>query len=141
MKDKIKKLIETNEEVFEGAFLMRVPTEEEIVAAESALGLKIPDEYIWFLQTYGHGGFFFEFLGYGLNGKALFVEKTLYEREYGLPKELIVIENLDEYVRCIDTNSGKIVSWSKHDKDGVILEADDFYSHFIEEINNAIENY
>ena len=141
MKDKIVGLIESNKEVFEDAFLMRFATEEELSDAENALGISIPEEYVWFLKTYGHGGFFFEFLGYGLNGNALFVKKTLHEREFGLPKELLVIEDCDEYVHCIDTNSHTIVSWSKHDKTGIIKVADDFYEHFLDNIYNAIENF
>ena len=141
MKNQITELITSNEEVFEDAFLMRFPTDEELVDAEKVLGFKIPEEYVWFLKTYGHGGFFFEFLGYGLNGNAIFVNKTLHEREFGLPKEMLVIEDCDEYVCCIDTVSKEIVSWSKYDKDGIIKVADDFYNHFLENIENAIENY
>lgn len=141
MKNEIVELIENNEEVFEDAFLMRFPIDEELAGAEKELGFAIPEEYVWFLKTYGHGGFFFEFLGYGLNGKAIFVDKTLQEREFGLPKELLVIEDCDEYVRCIDTNSKEIVSWSKHDSDGIIKVADSFYEHFLDNIDNAIENF
>lgn len=141
MKSKIIEMIENNEEVFEDAFLMRFPTDEELADAENALGLQIPEEYVWFLKTYGHGGFFFELLGYGLNGNAIFVTKTLHEREFGLPKELLVIEDCDEYVHCIDTISKQIVSWSKYDNDGIIKVADDFYKYFLDNIDNAIENY
>lgn len=141
MKDTIKNIINSNSEVFEGAFLMRKPSEEELAEAEKMLGFSIPDEYRWFLNEYGHGGFFFEFLGVGLNGRALFAEETLHEREYGLPHELMVIENCDEFVECIDTSSGKIVSWSKHDNDGIIERAEGFYEYFIECLDNAIENY
>ena len=105
------------------------------------LGFVIPEEYVWFLKTYGHGGFFFEFLGYGLNGKAVFVEKTLQEREFGLPKELLVIENCDEYVYCININSKEIISWSKYDNDGIIKVASNFFEHFLNNIDNAIENF
>ena len=141
MKNKIAELIKNNGEVFEDAFLMRFPTDEELADTEKELGFAIPEEYVWFLKTYGHGGFFFEFLGYGLNGKAIFVAKTLYEREFGLPKELLVIENCDEYVCCIDINSKEIVSWSKHDSDGIIKVADSFYEYFLCKIDNAIENF
>lgn len=141
MKNKITEMIENNKEVFEEAFLRRFPTEEELADAEQVLGLEIPEEYIWFLKSYGHGGFFFEFLGYGLNGNPMFVKKTLHEREFGLPKELLVIEDCDEYVRCIDTISKEIVSWSKYDNDGIIKVADDFYQHFLDNIDNAIDNF
>ena len=134
-------LISSNAEIFDHAFLMRFPTDEEISEAEKTLGMKIPEEYVWFLKTYGHGGFCFELLGYGLNGTAMFVEKTMHERTYGMPKELLVIESMDEYVSCIHTQTGRIVSWSKHDNDGVLDMADDFYSYFINRIQNAIDNY
>ena len=58
-----------------------------------------------------------------------------------MPKELLVIEDCDEYVSCIDTVSKEIVSWSKHDNDGIIKVADGFYEHFLDCIDNAIENF
>ena len=141
MKEAISKLIEANSEIFENAFLKRFPTDEELSKAESILGLKLPEEYVWFLKTYGHGGFFFEFLGYGLNGAALFANKTLKEREAGLPQELLVIEDCDEFVECIDTISGEIVSWSRFDKAGIVKIADNFYEHFVDKLENAIDNW
>lgn len=141
MRDKIINRISSNPEVFENAFLMRFPTDEELLVAKEQLGFDIPDEYVWFLKTYGHGGFFFEFLGYGKNSAAILVEKTLHERKFGLPMELLVIEDCDEYVVCLDRVTGKVASWSKHDKDGVIAIADNFYKYFIDRIENAIENF
>ena len=141
MRDKIINRISSKPEVFNNAFLMRFPTDEELSEASVKLGFDIPDEYVWFLKTYGHGGFFFEFLGYGINGNAIFVEKTLYERKFGLPPELLVIENCDEYVVCIDSATGKVVSWSKHDKDGDIAVANNFYEYFMDRVENAIANF
>lgn len=141
MKEKVIALMEMHPEIFLDAFLKRFPTDEELANAEKSLELTIPNEYVWFLKTYGHGGFCFEFLGFGVNGKALFVEKTLHERTFGLPRTLIVIESMDEYVNCIDTLSNKIVSWSKHDSDGVINTADNFYAYFFDRVKTAIENY
>ena len=63
--------ITSNPEVFENSFLMRFPTEKELSKAKDLLGYDIPNEYVWFLKTYGHGGFFFEFLGYGINDNAI----------------------------------------------------------------------
>ena len=65
MQEKIANKITSNPEVFENSFLMRFPTEKELSKAKDLLGFDIPNEYVWFLKTYGHGGFFFEFLGYG----------------------------------------------------------------------------
>lgn len=142
MKEKILELINSNEEIFgDDAFLKRFPTDEELQKAENDLGFKIPEEYVWYLKTFGHSLCFFEFLGYGLNGKAIFVTQTLEEREYGLPENLLVIENCDEYVHCIDVVTKEVVSWSCYDKDGVIKVNNNFYEFFLDNIDNAIENY
>lgn len=138
---KILNLISDNQEVFEDAFLMKIPTNEEIKKAEVSLGFNIPDSYLWFLKQFGHGGFFFEFLGYGLNGIPLFVNATLKNRNRGLPENLMVIENCDEYVVCIDVVKNKIVTWSAYDKDGIVNKNVDFYDYFIDCIENAIDNY
>lgn len=140
-REQIKSIIEANAEVFDDAFLMTNPSDEDIKKAEQELGFKIPESYIWFLKQYGHGGFFFEFLGYGRTGNALFVKETLTEREKGLPDNLLVIENYDEYVKCINVDNGNIVSWSHYDNDGVIMRYNSFEEYFMDCLNNAIDNY
>lgn len=140
-REQIELLIKNNEEVFEGAFLMNKPSEEAVKIAEQQLGFTIPECYLWFLNRYGYGGFFFEFLGYGLTKEAIFAQETLKQRENGLPKNLMVFENCDEYVVCIDVQDGSIVSWSHYDKDGIIKKNDCFEDYFLECLNNAIENY
>lgn len=141
MQEKISKLINDNPEVFKNAFLFKFPSDKELSEAKVQLGFAIPAEYVWFLKTYGHGGFFFELLGYGINGAAMLVDKTLHERQFGLPAQLLVIEDCDEYVVCIDSTTGQVVSWSKHDKDGVIGVAENFYEYFLNRVENAISNY
>lgn len=141
MQQKITKLINDNPEVFKNAFLFRFPTDRELSKAKIQLGFDIPNEYVWFLKTYGHGGFLFEFLGYGLNNTAMLVDKTLHERKFGLPTDFLVIENCDEYVVCIDVVNKNVVSWSKHDKDGVVGVAESFYAYFLNRIEYAIDNF
>ncbi len=58
-----------------------------------------------------------------------------------LPEELLVIEDCDEFVECIDTISGEIVLWSKYDKAGIVKIADNFYQHFVDKLENAIDNW
>ena len=140
-RDKIIELITSNKKVFDGAFLERKATDEEIENAEKELGFSIPDSYKWFLKEIGHGGYFFEFMGYGMDGSAIFVEETLNYRKNGLPNNLLIIENCDEYVYCIDVLTDNIVSWSAYDNDGVIDTGMDFYDFFIDCIENAIDNY
>ena len=140
-REQIETLIRTHGEVFQDAFLITNPSDEDIKRAEQELGFEIPENYLWFLKKYGHGGFFFEFLGYGLTGNPLFVRETLKQRENGLPENLMVIENCDEYVACINIDNGNIVSWSNYDNDGMIVKKTCFEDYFIDCIENAIDNY
>lgn len=140
-REQIETLIRAHEEVFQDAFLLTNPSDGEIKRAEQELGFEIPESYLWFLKKYGHGGFSFELLGYGITGNPLFVRETLKQREKGLPANLMVIENCDEYVVCINTDNGNIVSWSSYDKDGMIEKQTCFEDYFIDCIENAIDNY
>lgn len=140
-REQIETLMKDNEKVFQDAFLLVRPSNEEIKKAEQVLGFEIPESYLWFLNQYGHGGYFFEFLGCSLTGNLLFVKETLKQREYGLPTNLLVIENCDEYVVCINTDNGNIVSWSHYDDDGMLVKQTCFEDYFIDCLNNAIDNY
>ncbi|MBC1403637.1 SMI1/KNR4 family protein [Listeria welshimeri] len=83
--------------MFQDAFLLTNPSDEDIKSAEQALGIEIPESYLWFLKKYGHGGFFFELLGNSLTGNFLFVSETLKQRENGLPENLMVICCMYQY--------------------------------------------
>lgn len=140
-REQIQARIEANAEIFEDAFFMTKPSDKDIQKSEQELGFKIPESYRWFLKEYGHGGFFFEFLGYGITGSALFVQETLKERKKGLPSNLLVVENCDEYVMCINADNGNIVSWSHYDNDGILMRYASFEEYFMDRIDNAIDNF
>lgn len=140
-REQIQARIEANAEIFEDAFFMTKPSDKDIQKSEQELGFKIPESYRWFLKEYGHGGFFFEFLGYGITGSALFVQETLKERKKGLPDNLLVVENCDEYVMRINTDNGNIVSWSHYDNDGILMRYASFEEYFMDRLNNAIDNF
>lgn len=114
-------------------------TDDMIVAAETILNIKLPDQYISFLKMFGHGGIGgLEVMGFGLTGRMIFVETTLDYREDNLPENLVVIENVDDWLTCIDCNTGKIVSW---DFSGYITEDYDcFDDYLIDQMNSVIEN-
>ena len=124
-----------------GTIGLVVNTIKEILQAEQKLGVKIPAPFVWFLKEFGSGGYWFDFIGYTKNGKAQFVEETFNQRENGLPKNLLVIEDCDEFYHCLDTSNGKIASWSQYDNDGVIYCFDNFYDFFKDNLENAIENF
>jgi len=138
MKEQIKQLILENER--KGDFTYSVASDSMIKMAEEKLGLMIPEGYRWFLKQYGYGGIGgIEILGISKNNKAVFIDETLRYREYGLPKELIAIENCDEWIYCINSKDGTIVEWSP--VDGVSdVRYKDFYEYFLDRLNDIIEN-
>lgn len=140
MKDKIISLIEDNAEIFIDDSWGYPADILRIKDAEKTLGLSIPESYIWFLQKWG-GLCETGILGCGKNGEILCVDATERERKMGLPQNMILIRDCDEYVDCIDSETGKIVSWSAHDNDGLIEKFCDFYTYLIDELENAIDNY
>lgn len=114
-------------------------TDEERGNAQSKLGVALPDQYVTFLERYGHGGLDgFEILGMGLSGKNIFLEKTLEYRSFGLPRHLVVIENCDEWLECLDCETGEVVSWNMND--GIVRTFASFDDFLKDRIGNAIDN-
>lgn len=122
-----------------GDFTHATVADQMIAAAEKTLGVKLPQQYLDFLKMYGHGGIGgIETLGVGLTGKMIFVDTTMDYRDEELPDNLVVIENVDEWLTCIDCNNEKIVSW---DFSGYIKEDYAcFDDYLIDQMNSAIEN-
>lgn len=122
-----------------GDFNYASVSDEMICKAENSLGVKLPKQYIDFLKMFGHGGIAgVETIGVGLTGDLMFVDITLDYREEDLPNNFVVIENVDEWLNCIDCNTGRIVSW---DYSGYIKEDYAcFDEYLIDQMNGAIEN-
>ena len=109
-----------------------------IANAESKLGITLPDEYITFLREYGHGGINgVETIGIGRNGQFLFVDETLTFRQYGLPNNLIVIENCDEWLYCLNTDNGHVVMWSQEKQAPAYTSFDEYLA---DRVSDAIDN-
>ena len=122
-----------------GDFNYASVTDDMISDAEEILGVKLPNQYVDYIKMFGHGGIVgVEILGVGLTGKMIFVESTLEYRADELPGNLVVIENVDEWLMCLDCDTGKVVSW---DFTGYIKEEyDSFDDYLMDQMNNAIEN-
>ncbi|MDO4961408.1 MAG: SMI1/KNR4 family protein [Eubacteriales bacterium] len=122
-----------------GDFTHYAVTDEILTTAETVLNVKLPEQYISFLKMFGHGGICgLEVMGVGLTGRMIFVDTTLDYRDEGLPDNLVAIENVDEWLTCIDCNTGKIVSW---DFSGYIKEDYMcFDDYLMDQMNSAIEN-
>ena len=122
-----------------GDFNYASVTDDMISDAEEILGVKLPNQYVDYIKMFGHGGIAgVEILGVGLTGKMIFVESTLEYRADELPGNLVVIENVDEWLMCLDCDTGKVVSW---DFTGYMKEEyDSFDDYLMDQMNNAIEN-
>ena len=122
-----------------GDFNYASVTDDMISDAEEILGVKLPNQYVDYIKMFGHGGIAgVEILGVGLTGKKIFVESTLEYRADDLPGNLVVIENVDEWLMCLDCDTGKVVSW---DFTGYMKEEyDSFDDYLMDQMNNAIEN-
>lgn len=121
-----------------GDFTYATISDSQICEAERRLSVQLPAEYIDFLRMYGHGGIGgIEVIGVGKNGKLLFVEQTEKYRGYGLPNNLVLIENCDEWVYCIDCNSGKIITWSNTE---IATAYFSFSEYLLDRFNDAVEN-
>ena len=123
-----------------GDFTYADVTSEMLDEAECRLGVTLPEEYRYFLMNYGHGGIGgIEVLGVGKNGKLFFENYTLEYRSFGMPEELVIVENCDEWLYCINTRNNRIVEWSLGD-----AEYCDAYGSFEEylqdQVNNVLEN-
>ena len=123
-----------------GDFTYADVTDEMLNGVERGLNIKIPEEYKRFLKEFGHGGIGgLEILGVGKNGSLIFEKETLKYRAYGLPAELIVIENCDEWIYCVNSINGKVVMWSIRDS-GYSEAFDSFKTYLYDRINDMLEN-
>lgn len=120
------------------AFNKVAPTQAMLDEAQSELGFPVPEQFLEYLNTYGHGGFGFEILGIGFDGSIAFLEETLEYREEGLPANLLVVENCDEWLYCIDADTGEVASWSFDEEPCV--EFPSFDDFLLSRLNDAIEN-
>lgn len=137
MNDQIRALIAQHER--DALFTRVAPTEEMLASAQRLLGVAIPQQFVDYLREYSHGGVGgVEILGIGLDQSVAFLEATLWHRKYGLPSNLLVIENCDEWQECIDCDTGEVVSWDSIE--GTIVDYPDFDAYLLDRTQDAIEN-
>ena len=138
----IESLIMSEEEEF---FFTGGVSVEYIREIEKELNTRLPESYKWFLGNYGHGGINGVLIqGVGLDKSLQVVNTTLSLREYGLPRNLVVIESMDEYVYCLDTtqmtnNDYPIVDWDQSIGIGK-KQYDNLYNYLYDRFTDAIEN-
>jgi len=122
-------------------------SEGDIQGIEASLGVMLPEDYKWFLRTYGCGGCgWIEIEGGALNGATPgVVVETERCREVGLPQHLILILNCDEYICCLDTSKMKDgfcpVVGCEFDGDYPLPKGDSFLEFFYQELLDYDENW
>lgn len=133
MNNELLKMI--NEYMEKGDFVGEV-SDESIDNAEKKLVVKFPPEYKEFVKKFGSGGICgVEVLGVERMNYASVVESTERYRKLGLPKNYIVIENVDEFVYCLNTTDNyNVVKW-----DGVSKKELERYSTFSEYLQDSFQ--
>lgn len=120
-------------------FTFTSPSDQDFNEAQEKLEVKFPSEFVDFVKKYGSGGIGgVEILGYSFDGFTTILDKTAESRMLEMPSSLVVVEDVDEWLYCIDCDTGKVVSWSA--VDGVRPAFPDFDSFVISEFSDAIEN-
>ena len=137
MNKQIKKLISTYEK---DKSYTKMPLTDEIAATVKAeLGVTLPQQYQDYLNKYSHGGIAgVLILGIGLTGRAIFLDVTKMYRKEGLPENFVVIENCDEWLYCLNCDTGEVYYWDWFGN--TRKEFDSFDEFLLSEYQEAIEN-
>jgi hypothetical protein len=120
--------------------------ESQTNVVQNELGVELPESYKWFLTTYGYGRFFgVDIIGYGFTGPAVVDATKGHHKYYDLIDGLVVIEDIDEFAYCLDTNKMKdgecpVIMWDNQEGYGRTL-ADNFLDYLIERLEWAKEDW
>lgn len=138
MKQRIIHMIEEYSE--DGDFTGRILDIKVIDDIKKKMRMDLPSQYEWFIRNYGQGGIGgVQVLGISKVNRAVFWDVTKEYRKYGLPNNLLVIENCNEWLYCIDVNTEKVVKWDMIG--GVISERyRTFLDFLVDRFNDEIEN-
>lgn len=137
MLEKLGKIINNDEEIFWTGEV----SEERINCIEKELNVSFLEEYKAFLKKYGLMiGYGVEILGCGKSIEASVVKETKRYREFGLPRDFIIISSADEWVYCLDLIGGEVFSWDKNNKKPKKV-ADNFEEYICNEIVQAREEW
>ncbi|MCD2370650.1 SMI1/KNR4 family protein [Bacillus sp. BS3(2021)] len=130
-----------NEYIEKDDFFGAVP-DEGISRAEEKLGCKFPRQYKEFVKAYGSGGICgVEVLGVEGNGYASVVDATERFRKFGLPEEYLVVENVDEFVYCLNTGENHcVIRWDDISKKE-IERYSSFDDYLQDSFQEAIDNW
>ncbi|MCJ2145758.1 SMI1/KNR4 family protein [Bacillus paralicheniformis] len=78
---------------------------DKILGIEHDLHVNLPESYKWFLKNFGSGGVYgVDILGYDFGGASVVEFTNEYRKHYNLTDGLVVIEDIDFFAYCLDTN-------------------------------------
>ncbi|ASB90059.1 SMI1/KNR4 family protein [Bacillus sonorensis] len=119
---------------------------EKINEIQESLNVKLPESYKWFLKNYGAGGIYgVDILGHGKVSPRVVTVTENYRNHYGLIDGIVVIEYVDEFSYCLDTNKMEggecpVILWENQEDYGRTV-ADNFLYFFMEELEESKENW
>ncbi len=146
--EKIKEYLKNEEQEFDDCFLGGVSL-EKISLVEKKLGVQFPTSYKEFLKKYGSGGID-GIIFWGIENNNVDINKntvlfnTEKYRKKGIPDDLVVFRDVGEYVVCLETKKMDknaecpVVTWSYHDKDGIIFCEKNFYIYFLKCVEECL---
>ncbi|MED1808164.1 SMI1/KNR4 family protein [Bacillus subtilis] len=139
---RVKKFFDENKEY---SNLTGGVTDKQIKEIKEDLRVTLPDSYKWFLTEYGSGGAFGTMiLGYDSHGAEVEEQTKGYRTFYNLIPGLVVIEYIDEFSYCLDTNKmvdGEcpVILWDNHEGYGY-TGASNFLEFFLQLLEKGKEN-
>ena len=139
----IQKFLEENKEF---SIITGGVSEKEIHEIEEELEVSLPESYKWFLKEYGSGGAYGTMiLGYDSEGAEVVEQTKEYRTFYGLIPGLVVIEYIDEFSYCLDTNKmvdGEcpVILWDNHEGYGYTA-ANSFLEFLLQQLKNGKEDF
>ncbi|MCY8922019.1 SMI1/KNR4 family protein [Bacillus atrophaeus] len=120
--------------------------EDKISKIEQDLQVRLPESYKWFLRKYGSGGVYgIDILGYDFGGPSVVEFTNEYQEHYKLTEGHVVIEDVDYFAYCLDTNKMKNGECPVFTWDRVIgyqeVVADNFIEFFFDKLQRMKNNW
>lgn len=110
---------------------------EKIAGIEESLQLTICKDMKDFLLKFGMIlGYGVEILGCGKTGISSLESQTKRFREFGLPHNYLVIRNVDEWLYCLNNDTGTVSSWDRNNQK-FIKCSDSLEKYILDELEEA----
>ncbi|TWK50461.1 Antitoxin YobK [Bacillus paralicheniformis] len=121
-------------------------SEEKITKTENDLKTILPESYKWFLRNFGSGGVYgVDILGYDFGGASVVEFTNEYRKHYNLTDGLVVIEDIDFFAYCLDTNKMEngecpVFIWDRENGYENVV-ASSFIEYFYDKLKRMKENW